>query len=116
MLFAGEEVTREFNPIWSVGFTNNSAVGFSGYSSASVDEMKTQEFNHSLANDEMKITINNDKRITSQAPPIYFTGYTLLPKNPCENFTLPPPPADKKRTGPRRKFKCFPFSFVYALK
>ncbi|RRT79517.1 hypothetical protein B296_00000827 [Ensete ventricosum] len=24
--------------------------------------------------------------------------------HPCESFTLPPPPADKKRTGPRRKF------------
>ena len=35
--------------------------------------------------------------------PRYFTGYTLPPGNPCENFALPPPPADKKRTGPRRK-------------
>lgn len=48
-------------------------------------------------------------------PPLaYFKGYTLPPGNPCEGFTLPPPPADKKRTGPRRKFvhdmvllKCF---------
>lgn len=23
--------------------------------------------------------------------------------HPCESFLLPPPPADKKRTGPRRK-------------
>lgn len=37
-------------------------------------------------------------------PPVYFTGYKLPPGNPCEHFTLPPPPADKKRTGPRRKF------------
>lgn len=37
-------------------------------------------------------------------PPAYFKGYTLPPGNPCEGFTLPPPPADKKRTGPRRKF------------
>lgn len=37
-------------------------------------------------------------------PPVYFTGYKLPPGNPCEGFTLPPPPADKKRTGPRRKF------------
>lgn len=41
---------------------------------------------------------------TSPPPPAYFTGYTLRPGNPCENFTLPPPPADKKKTGPRRKF------------
>ncbi|RRT63730.1 hypothetical protein B296_00030273 [Ensete ventricosum] len=30
---------------------------------------------------------------------------TILPPipHPCESFSLPPPPADKKRTGPRRK-------------
>lgn len=39
-----------------------------------------------------------------QAPPAFFTGYSLPPGNPCETFALPPPPADKKRTGPRRKF------------
>lgn len=37
-------------------------------------------------------------------PTVYFTGYELPPGNPCEHFTLPPPPADKKRTGPRREF------------
>lgn len=42
--------------------------------------------------------------IQSPPPPVYFKGYTLPPGNPCEGFTLPPPPADKKRTGPRRKF------------
>lgn len=108
ILYVGKgEVTQEFGPIWTLGFTNNSAVGFSGYSPASVDEIKTQEFNHSLANDEMKVIINNDKMVTAQPPlaPIYFTGYALLPGNPCENFTLPPPPADKKRTGPRRPWR-----------
>lgn len=37
-------------------------------------------------------------------PPAVFLGYTLPPGHPCNSFTLPPPPADKKRTGPRRKF------------
>lgn len=37
-------------------------------------------------------------------PPSYFMGYTLPPGHPCNSFTLPPPSADKKRTGPRRKF------------
>lgn len=37
-------------------------------------------------------------------PPAFFLGYTLPPGHPCNSFTLPPPPADKKRTGPRRKF------------
>ncbi|MCI19127.1 hypothetical protein A2U01_0040282, partial [Trifolium medium] len=38
------------------------------------------------------------------SPTSYFLGYTLPPGHPCNSFTLPPPPADKKRTGPRRKF------------
>ncbi|KAK6149917.1 hypothetical protein DH2020_017442 [Rehmannia glutinosa] len=38
---------------------------------------------------------------TPPPPPAFFTGYKLPPGNPCESFTLPPPPADKKRTGPR---------------
>ncbi|KAK9714687.1 hypothetical protein RND81_06G112300 [Saponaria officinalis] len=40
-------------------------------------------------------------------PRKYFTGYTLPPGNPCETFTLPPPPADKKRTGPRPCPVCY---------
>ncbi|KAK4368371.1 hypothetical protein RND71_012163 [Anisodus tanguticus] len=40
-------------------------------------------------------------------PPVYFQGYTLPPGNPCEGFTLPPPPADKKRTGPRPCPVCY---------
>ncbi|XP_052183743.1 probable hexosyltransferase MUCI70 [Diospyros lotus] len=41
------------------------------------------------------------------AAPAYFTGYSLPPGNPCESFTLPPPPADKKRTGPRPCPVCY---------
>lgn len=40
-------------------------------------------------------------------PHVYFTGYKLPPGNPCEHFTLPPPPADKKRTGPRPCPVCY---------
>lgn len=40
-------------------------------------------------------------------PPAFFLGYTLPPGHRCNSFTLPPPPADKKRTGPRRKFCHF---------
>ncbi|KAL3820476.1 hypothetical protein ACJIZ3_006381 [Penstemon smallii] len=39
--------------------------------------------------------------------PTYFSGYVLPPGNPCEHFTLPPPPADKKRTGPRPCPVCY---------
>ncbi|KAF7151023.1 hypothetical protein RHSIM_Rhsim02G0130400 [Rhododendron simsii] len=47
---------------------------------------------------------NNQSRLQ---PPAFFTGYTLPPGNPCETFTLPPPPADKKRTGPRPCPVCY---------
>lgn len=45
-------------------------------------------------------------------PPSYFLGYHLPPGHPCNSFTLPPPPADKKRTGPRRKFLTFVYYFA----
>ncbi|EEF50857.1 conserved hypothetical protein [Ricinus communis] len=40
-------------------------------------------------------------------PTPYFLGYTLPPGHPCNSFTLPPPPADKKRTGPRPCPVCY---------
>ncbi|KAL6197162.1 hypothetical protein ACLB2K_032774 [Fragaria x ananassa] len=40
-------------------------------------------------------------------PPAFFLGYTLPPGHPCNIFTLPPPPADKKRTGPRPCPVCY---------
>ncbi|GER36462.1 hypothetical protein STAS_12798 [Striga asiatica] len=45
--------------------------------------------------------------LTPPPSPTYFTGYKLPPGNPCEHFTLPPPPADKKRTGPRPCPVCY---------
>ncbi|CAL1397984.1 unnamed protein product [Linum trigynum] len=39
--------------------------------------------------------------------PSYFLGYSLPPGHPCNSFTLPPPPADKKRTGPRPCPVCY---------
>ncbi|CAI0468693.1 unnamed protein product [Linum tenue] len=39
--------------------------------------------------------------------PSYFLGYSLPPGHPCNTFTLPPPPADKKRTGPRPCPVCY---------
>jgi hypothetical protein len=48
-------------------------------------------------------------------PPAFFLGYTLPPGHPCNIFTLPPPPADKKRTGPRRKFLHFILVITFLL-
>ncbi|KAF5728682.1 F3H9.11 protein isoform 1 [Tripterygium wilfordii] len=43
----------------------------------------------------------------SPPPPQYFIGYTLPQGHLCNNFTVPPPPADKKRTGPRPCPVCY---------
>lgn len=32
------------------------------------------------------------------------SDHPLQPDHPCQGFILPPPPADKKRTGPRREY------------
>ncbi|KAF5742278.1 F3H9.11 protein isoform 3 [Tripterygium wilfordii] len=40
-------------------------------------------------------------------PPQYFMGYTLPQGHVRNNFALPPPPADKKRTGPRSCPVCY---------
>ncbi|KAG4959910.1 hypothetical protein AAZX31_13G163200 [Glycine max] len=48
------------------------------------------------------------KRSVLPPPPAgYFLGYRLPPGHPCNSFTLPPPPADKKRTGPRPCPVCY---------
>ncbi|KAH0915981.1 hypothetical protein HID58_030427 [Brassica napus] len=41
------------------------------------------------------------------SPPMHFLGYTLPQGHPCNSFTLPPPPADRKRTGPRPCPVCY---------
>lgn len=40
-------------------------------------------------------------------PQTFFLGYTLPQGHQCNSFTLPPPPADKKRTGPRPCPVCY---------
>lgn len=45
-------------------------------------------------------------------PPAVFLGYSLPPGHPCEAFPLPPPPADRKRIGPRGMFDC-PIDFFF---
>ncbi|XP_057838268.2 probable hexosyltransferase MUCI70 isoform X2 [Cryptomeria japonica] len=40
-------------------------------------------------------------------PPVASADPSLPPGHPCQHFTLPPPPADKKRTGPRPCPVCY---------
>ncbi|KAL2931970.1 Thimet oligopeptidase [Bienertia sinuspersici] len=59
--------------------------------------------NNSTAATDKPLSVN----AVQVVPRDYFTGYTLPPGNPCERFALPPPPADKKRTGPRPCPVCY---------
>ncbi|WJX26624.1 putative hexosyltransferase muci70, variant 2 [Trifolium repens] len=54
-----------------------------------------------------KITDFATNLVLPLSPPSYFLGYTLPPGHRCNSFTLPPPPADKKRTGPRPCPVCY---------
>ncbi|GER48182.1 hypothetical protein STAS_25351 [Striga asiatica] len=67
-----------------------------------------------LSEDNVDVNVNLSSQIMAvkastenTIQPVFFTGYKLPPGNPCENFTLPPPPADKKRTGPRPCPVCY---------
>ncbi|KAJ0836581.1 hypothetical protein HanRHA438_Chr16g0768581 [Helianthus annuus] len=121
VLYVGKgEVTQEVHNIQSLDFKNNSVTDFSPMSD---DELKVDTVNSSLAHHEMMITLNSDETIIIVSPPpspppppplpspppprVYFTGYTLPHDHPCENFPMPPPPADKKRTGPRPCPVCY---------
>ncbi|KAL0300720.1 UNVERIFIED_CONTAM: hypothetical protein Sradi_6348800 [Sesamum radiatum] len=54
------------------------------------------------------IKMEGSVNATPLSPPtVFFTGYKLPPGNPCEHFALPPPPADKKKTGPRPCPVCY---------
>lgn len=94
LLPLGED-TQEGNHVQHIGMNDSVALSYP---------------ESSLTNEEHSFTSSLDIRgITSNLvlpppPPSFFLGYSLPREHPCNSFTLPPPPADKKRTGPRRKF------------
>ncbi|BAT73725.1 hypothetical protein LR48_Vigan01g059400 [Vigna angularis] len=64
----------------------------------------------SASDSKSEISRKNAMDLTTKlsSPPLgYFLGYNLPPGHPCNSFTLPPPPADKKRTGPRPCPVCY---------
>ncbi|KAK9065339.1 hypothetical protein SSX86_016722 [Deinandra increscens subsp. villosa] len=101
-------VTQEVHNVQSLNFKNNSIPKFSPMS---VDEDTITAINSSFGNHRIKIILNDNQTMTTVQPPlpppVYFTGYTLPHGHPCETFTMPPPPADKKRTGPRPCPVCY---------
>ncbi|RDX97256.1 hypothetical protein CR513_19992, partial [Mucuna pruriens] len=65
----------------------------------------------STSDSASRISLSNAMGFMNSAlsPPAhrYFLGYHLPPGHLCNSFTLPPPPADKKRTGPRPCPVCY---------
>lgn len=51
-------------------------------------------------------SVNHENKTLPQ-PPVFRASALPPPRHPCENFALPPPPADKKRTGPRPCPVCY---------
>lgn len=66
--------------------------------------MQSIRVNESVSMSDSLSEVSTEKIALLPSPPNYFLGYHLPIGHPCNSFTLPPPPADKKRTGPRRKF------------
>lgn len=76
------------------------------------DNFRLNNSGSPLINEVQSMKVDNGTSLTASVegtevvvmPSPYFLGYTLPPGHPCNTFSLPPPPADKKRTGPRRRF------------
>lgn len=96
VLLSGEDVQ---DAVSFVRFTNSSLTISNPVSSPTNGEQISN--NASLVDTDGR----DRNKILPLPPPLptFFLGYSLPPGHPCNTFTLPPPPADKKRTGPRRK-------------
>lgn len=108
LLESGEDA-QEAQVTPSLHFNGSSGVNYSNMLQTN------EELNMSIGNISFKA-----KDVIVFPPPImHFLGYTLPQGHPCNSFTLPPPPADRKRTGPRRKIfsldflVSFQFSFLF---
>eukprot|EP00268_Persea_americana_P025880 TRINITY_DN2522_c0_g1_i12.p1 TRINITY_DN2522_c0_g1~~TRINITY_DN2522_c0_g1_i12.p1 ORF type:complete len:617 (+),score=103.40 TRINITY_DN2522_c0_g1_i12:923-2773(+) len=63
-----------------------------------------ERYNNSVSLAEAGSVISENK--TLPLPPVVHSG-ALPPVHPCKNFAVPPPPADRKRTGPRPCPVCY---------
>ncbi|CAN1810696.1 Probable hexosyltransferase MUCI70 [Linum perenne] len=77
-----------------------------GEDAQETEEVQTISFNPNITN-----IVHTQNKVANLVlpppPPSFFLGYSLPPGHPCNAFTLPPPPADKKRTGPRPCPVCY---------
>ncbi|KAK6917565.1 Protein of unknown function DUF616, partial [Dillenia turbinata] len=71
------------------------------------DLPKVTTNSNSIINSPFSISLEKNESLPPPPPAPVFLGYSLPSDHPCEKFTLPPPPADKKRTGPRPCPVCY---------
>ncbi|KAJ0017955.1 hypothetical protein Pint_10562 [Pistacia integerrima] len=122
VLYVGKgEDTRETDHVPNISFNGNFTVNYSEptpiYREQTQNMYNQNSFNNMDNHNSFSIVDNQnpllntgetiENRIFPPPPPSYFLGYTLPPGHPCNSFTLPPPPADKKRTGPRPCSVCY---------
>jgi len=101
VLYVGKgEDSQERNHIQSIRLNHTVGLSFPGSSPTYAE----QNNDNGIILSTQNYIERNQSRLQ---PPAFFTGYTLPPGNPCETFKLPPPPADKKRTGPRPCPVCY---------
>lgn len=89
VLRLGED--SQTNPAHNIAINNTAGLGFIEFSPTYGEQRNGFD------------SVGVNSVVLPPPPPAVFLGYTLPPGHPCNSFSLPPPPADKKRTGPRRK-------------
>ncbi|XP_045823642.1 probable hexosyltransferase MUCI70 isoform X2 [Trifolium pratense] len=78
-----------------------------GEDSQEANTVQSISVNESVSASDSPSEISTAKFALIPSPTSYFLGYHLPPEHPCNSFTLPPPPADKKRIGPRPCPVCY---------
>lgn len=107
VFYISGEDTQDANQVPNIGMNGSSSINDSVFMPVSVQQNSYNRTSFGSVDNVSSLSRTvgtTENRIFPPPPPSYFLGYTLPPGHPCNSFTLPPPPADKKRTGPRRKF------------
>ncbi|VVA92851.1 unnamed protein product [Arabis nemorensis] len=101
VLYVGKgEDSQEVQGPPSLHFNGSSGVNYSNLLLPTNEEQNTNIHNISFVGKDVVV-------FSPPSPPMHFLGYTLPQGHPCNSFTLPPPPADRKRTGPRPCPVCY---------
>lgn len=95
------EDTPESEQIQNIRFNDSIVSSYPESSMISSEQNSTRENKSPPLN-----IVSRDERRVQPAPSV-FLGYTLPSGHPCQNFALPPPPSDRKRTGPRPCPVCY---------